>query len=356
MKLFYASSISYPSPYANRIQTLRTAEAFGTLLGDRFCLGARDVKEQELYRHALVNFGLLGGPALAWKQMRFIRRGGYDTVFCREHRLLFLLMLYDQLLFRSGLAFFYEEHEVLAPLPFTLKYVLAHARGVVVTAGSIAEDLGPALAQPYLVARNGVDYDLFSTPTDVRATRGRSDLPEDAPIALYAGSVGVHAWKGTDTFLASHQLLPLQARGTVYVLLGADAGASSGDPAIRFLPRMEQADVAALLQAADVLVLPNTGESVTSRRHTSPVKLFEYMASGTPIVASDLPSIREVVDESAVRFVRAGDPEALTAGIAEALSDSAGSLSRAARAQEEAKKYTWAARATRITDFMERYA
>ena len=54
------------------------------------------------------------------------------------------------------------------------------------------------------------------------------------------------------------------------------------------------AEVAAQLRAADVLVLPNPASAISSA-FTSPLKLFEYMAAGRPIVATDLPSMREVL-------------------------------------------------------------
>src|ERR1044071_10426309 len=48
-------------------------------------------------------------------------------------------------------------------------------------------------------------------------------------------------------------------------------------------------------KAADVLVLPHSMKYLHSAYYTSPLKLFEYMAAGAPIVAAELPSIREVI-------------------------------------------------------------
>src|SRR3989304_2238961 len=58
-----------------------------------------------------------------------------------------------------------------------------------------------------------------------------------------------------------------------------------------FLPPPQ---VAAERLKADAFVIPLL-DSTTARRFTSPLKLFEAMASGRPIVASDLPSLREVL-------------------------------------------------------------
>ncbi len=54
------------------------------------------------------------------------------------------------------------------------------------------------------------------------------------------------------------------------------------------------ASVTAELARAHVLILPNT-PTHTSERYTSPLKLFEYLAAGRPIVASDLAALREVL-------------------------------------------------------------
>ena len=64
-----------------------------------------------------------------------------------------------------------------------------------------------------------------------------------------------------------------------------------------------------------MLALPNPASAI-STRFTSPLKLFEYMAAGPAIVASDLPSIREVLhDDVDALLVTPGDAAALAAAI-----------------------------------------
>jgi glycosyltransferase involved in cell wall biosynthesis len=102
------------------------------------------------------------------------------------------------------------------------------------------------------------------------------------------------------------------------------------------------------LKAARVLVLPNTGREEISRHYTSPLKLFEYMASGTPIVASDIPSIREIMNDTMGFFAVADDAESFARAIERALGDPEEAARRAEQARADVRKYTWARRAEEI--------
>jgi glycosyltransferase involved in cell wall biosynthesis len=113
-------------------------------------------------------------------------------------------------------------------------------------------------------------------------------------------------------------------------------------------------DIPAYLKASDLLVLPNKKGDRVSERYTSPLKLFEYMASGTAIVASDLPSIREVVDEESAWFFSSNDSESLVATIRTALFEKERSFRKAERAKEVVKGYTWQRRGEMIKRFIER--
>jgi len=96
------------------------------------------------------------------------------------------------------------------------------------------------------------------------------------------------------------------------------------------------------LAAADLAALPNRSKPEISAKYTSPLKAFEYMASGLPIVASDLPSLREVLGEDPLtRFAEADSSQELADVIKETLSEVLGRVPRGG-------DFTWLARAERV--------
>lgn len=106
------------------------------------------------------------------------------------------------------------------------------------------------------------------------------------------------------------------------------------------------------LKRAKVLVLPNR-DYLYNRCFTSNIKLFEYMAAATPIVASDLPPLREILkDGKNAILVKPDDPKALAEGIKEVLEDDKLSKRMAENAYEDVKQYTWDKRAERILEFI----
>ena len=107
------------------------------------------------------------------------------------------------------------------------------------------------------------------------------------------------------------------------------------------------------LKAADVLVLPNSTREEISRSYTSPLKMFEYMASKRPIVASDLPSLREILNEKNSVPVNSDDALALAGGIKFVLKNPNESQKLTKKAFEEVKNYTWQKRVETIFKFIE---
>ena len=103
------------------------------------------------------------------------------------------------------------------------------------------------------------------------------------------------------------------------------------------------------LRAADVLVIPSTATSALSERYTSPMKLFEYMASGTPIIATDVPSIREILPDDEGWYVIPDHPASLGTHIT-SVADAPGASTapRTEKAYIHSKTLSWHARAHAI--------
>ena len=99
---------------------------------------------------------------------------------------------------------------------------------------------------------------------------------------------------------------------------------------------------------ADVVVLPNTSKDKVSKLYTSPLKMFEYMVSRRPIVASNLPSLREVLNEKNAMLVRPDSAADLAEGIRVVLADQAQAHLLSEQAFKDVQKYTWQKRAKMI--------
>jgi glycosyltransferase involved in cell wall biosynthesis len=117
---------------------------------------------------------------------------------------------------------------------------------------------------------------------------------------------------------------------------------------VTFAGRVDPPRVQAMLAGAAVLVLPNTASAISSR-FTSPLKLFEYMGAGRPIVASDLPALREILTPDVhALLVPPGQPTALAAGIRRILTEPGLGARLGAAAAAAFRDYTWDKRAERL--------
>ncbi len=189
------------------------------------------------------------------------------------------------------------------------------AAGVACTSGEIARHVGSqGLDVPISIVGNGVDPALFYP-----ATTGMSDtLTAIFPSALAP-------WHGIDTLLAALDDpawpagLTLEIAGDG-VRAGAVIARAQVNPRLRYLGLLGRHELAAHLRKATIgLCLVDTIEH-RGVGEVYPLKLFELMASGLPIIATDLPGQREIVrDSGAGLVVPAHDSAALAAGVRDLL-------------------------------------
>jgi len=204
-----------------------------------------------------------------------------------------------------------------------------------------------------LVAPDGVNIEKFNINKTKEECRRELDLPLDKKIVLYSGHL--FEWKGAhilaEAVVYLQEVLFVFIGGTEANILEFQKKFGNGKN-IKIFGQKPHEEIPLFLKTADVLVLPNSAKEIISSLYTSPLKLFEYMASGRPIVASDLPSIREVLNEKNSILVKPDDAEALASGIKKALGDITLSDQISRTAFEDVKKYTWGKRAVKIHDYI----
>jgi len=238
---------------------------------------------------------------------------------------------------------------------------------VVVVSQELADRLVTVMAVPrekILVVPNGVDVDRFD-PARVRPLVP-SPWPEAgaAPGArvvrvAYAGSLV--AWQGLDALLAAMQRvasagvvvqLVLAGEGPERTALERHAVTLGVDDRVRFLGRVSPDDIPAMLAAADVCYVGHIELGAGAGAFRSPLKLYEYLAAGKPVVASAVPdAVATITDGETGYLFPPGDVEALTDALRRADADRDRWPAMGARARAGAvADHGWTARVERMID------
>lgn len=201
---------------------------------------------------------------------------------------------------------------------------------------------------------NAVDFSEFDIAMEKEEARRKLSLPLDKKIIVYTGHL--YGWKGVDTLALAARELPDEYR--VFFVGGtpedqARFRTAHGDCRnVAIVGLKPHSEIPLWQKAADLLVLPNTAKERISRYYTSPMKLFEYMASKRPIIASRIPALAGLVDERSVVFFEPDDPNKLAEAIKNTCANAELAESISSRAYELAKEFTWEKRAQRILRFM----
>ena len=193
----------------------------------------------------------------------------------------------------------------------------------------------------------------FSIRLSQNELRQKLGLPQEKKIIVYTGHL--YSWKGADVLAEASDYLSDDC--LIIFVGGTETDIQNFRKKYRsrkvlIVGHKDHAEIPMWLRAADVLVLPNSDKEDISKFFTSPLKLFEYMASGVPIVASDLPSIREILNEKNSVLVKSDDPEKLADGIMKVMEDEGKASSIAKQARKNAENYTWEKRARKILEFI----
>ena len=401
-RVLYFSRIDFPSPKANSIQSFNTclemaregAEVLFVVrhLGAsrRDCFAYYGEPEHPHLRIVSMNLPLAGGfndwrgPYFRLYLAQFLRRHarGATMLMTRDGPGLELLDMLHGLRPVPELRTVFEVHK----LAFLTKASHQEERG---------RDLSDPEVQEKLARRRALEERVYNSVDGIVCTSEGARRMLDENFALHAPAcvvpngtrvpLGEHGephvqallddsrrdldvvyvgqlyrWKGVEGALRAIALLP-GARLTIVggnetedlerlQALAAELGVTGR---VTFEGHVAPHRVAEFLGRARVGVIPLPARgSIEAEHFTSPLKAFELMRAGVPIVATDLPSTREILrhDEDAW-LVPADDPAALAAGLDRLRRDRALAARLVHEAASRVVAYSWKARARRVLDF-----
>ena len=374
-KLLYVANIRFPTERAHGIQIAEMCDAFASLGAEVELVVQRrvNVLEEDVFTYYNIprSFritelrtidtlqyawtGILG--RLSYTMQTFVYalnalRYALKTpgfIYSRDEFPLFLLSFF-------GRPFVYEVH---APKrSFIVRRVIRKAALILpISHGLESYYLKQGVPdEKILVAPDAVNLSRFTIKETREECRKRLSLPEDKKIVLYAG----HLYERKGAFVVG-DAAPLCDDNTIVLFVGGTEDEIpefteryGKDAHVRILGPKPYADIPYYLRAADVLVLPNSAKDADARIYTSPMKLFEYMASGTPIIASDVPSLREILDENSAYLFNPDDSQALAKSIMYVLTHTGEAYGKAHASKARVSEYSWVSRARNILGAIER--
>ncbi len=213
-----------------------------------------------------------------------------------------------------------------------------------------------------LIAPDAVDFKIFDLDISKSSAREKLKLPQDKTILGYIGrfrTMGEE--KGIPEILKAISLLAKNYANIFFLAIGGtredidlykDVAKNLGiDNKVLMLEKVERPKVAIYQKACDILLMPFP-HTKHFAYYMSPLKMFEYMASKRPIIASNLPSVREVLDENNAILIKPDDYKDLAKSAERIIIDRELCNSLAEQAFKDVQEHSWEKRALRILNFI----
>ena len=302
---------------------------------------------------------MLDGP-LFYTAYDHVRRGGFDLLYTHEEagvlgawlsRVCPVPHLYDM---HSSLpeqfANFgrFNWRPVVAAFRRIERYTLDRADAVITICPALRDYVRRVgYAGPLALIENTLDFDRPpASPDTIRALRDRLRLDPDARVVLYTGTL--EPYQGLDLLIAAAGAVRQRLTDVRYVLVGGTTAQIEGlrrtaeahqvDSLFTFVPSVDPTEVHLYHRMADVLV------TTRARGSNTPLKVYQYLRAGKPIVATAISSHTQVLTADCAELV-AATPSAIAVGLARVLADRrhaaalAGAAGRLARERYSEEAY-----------------
>lgn len=381
MHLVYISSVRIPNEKASGLAIVRQCEAFAlaglevTLLRphrinhiveNSFQFYGME-KSFDIYTMKSVDYrpsiGMVSFYISRMSQMLmsalylYKHSSSVEIIYARD----FWMLIFPILLFKGKKKIVWEAHQM--QYGFWLQFVLRSIDGLVCITQGLAEyyNMYRVNRVPALIEPSGVNIDQFKDLPNMFTIRERFSIPVNVKVIGYIGKLKTFSEsKGVEEIIRAFAHIQKEQPSTHLLIVGLeDAEFSEIEQECKsvglnkkkytLLP-LVQKDFALYVHMCDILVM-NYPDTNHYKNYMSPTKLFAYMAGKKLIVTSDLPSIREVVDESMVIFTESNNITSLVGGIRKAINHRNNKLIE--QAFYRCNFFSWKSRAMRIINYID---
>ncbi|HAJ44661.1 hypothetical protein A3K33_01255 [Candidatus Azambacteria bacterium RIFOXYC1_FULL_41_20] len=380
MKIIYISNSRIPTEKANGFQIMKMCEAFSNAgakvelwIPKRFNRIKEDPfsyynvgKIFDIKKISVIDtiplekfFGSIAGLAESISFSIFVlfhilKREQKNLIYSRDQFICWFLSFFNE-------KFVYEIHSF--PKNFRLYKRLWRKTHCVV---AITQGLKSLLIEhgidsgKILVASDGVDLEFFNSVNQPKEDiRIELNLPAGDFLVGYVGkfkTLGME--KGIKTMISA---IPLLGKEIKIVFVGAEeseikeyknmANRLNALSQCLIINNQPYLKAVKYMKAMDALVIPFPNAPHYAF-YASPLKLFEYMAAGRPIIASDLPALREILNDKNALFFKPEDVDDLARAVKMLKLSQTLCYHLSGQAFSDVKNYTWGARAKKILNFL----
>jgi glycosyltransferase involved in cell wall biosynthesis len=380
MKIVVVASGNIPSKYAHSIQVMKVAQGFAQLgheveviapLTLRIYLNKRKIGDifsfygiQTPFKvslipvptpFALVKRADLPSASVISGFLAKLKRA--DLVYCREYLAPFVTS-------KLGIPTVAESHTAQLEKGWVRWLIKAtkneNFKKLVILSEALREKWVKegVPEEKIITCEDGVDLVRFDIPDNKESYRRELNLPLDKPIVIYCGHL--YEDKGIEHILLTAKLVGEKAE---FVLVGGwdkdvnkwkDFCKKNNIRNVIFTGFVPNAEVPKYLKAADILMMPYKTDmeiKVMDISSTSPLKLFEYMASKRPIISTKIPTIEKVVKHQESALLAAENNVKKLAQYVNLLIENPELGEKiASNAFSEVQKYDWKKRSEKILE------
>ncbi len=336
MKICYITQCGFSRTSAESVHALEIVKAFSKLGHDILVVHTGKMSLQNYHiNEVAVNLGdNIKGKLLfqLWLVYYFFikNRTKYDLIYTRQSAVMltpsFVSHLFNKKLFVEFNTLFahkeVSENNLQRFFLFLIeRYTVNVASRIIVVSGYLRNCLEkkyPDCISKIIEAENGANLELMKPCSQQRA-RGTLGLPDNSFIVGFVGHL--HPWQGIECIIEtladlSHKykeiLLVVAGTGrdeAVYIEQASSLGIENH---VLFLGGLPYKDISPVIAACDVCVAPGTSKKMFNYEIRSPLKVYEYLSCGRPVIAGYLDILEKYFHNNEIGFlIEPGDEDQL---------------------------------------------